>query len=1058
MIVHNFGFGRACQSGRLSISVLLALLASAESTAQTVITWTGGDIVTGDISPVGVASAVAAGVTLHIVTDSNHDFNARAVANNGTVNWSAGALRSGNGGRFTNNNIWNDTGGSVAMTNAYGGIGGTTFVNAASGTYNKLSGSTTFSVAFNNAGSVIVSGGTLSLAGGGTFADGSSIGSTGAGVVQLTGGTLTGSGPGGFTAGNFILTGGDVSGNTTFLGTTQWVGTAFNTAGTTTFAAGGTLTISGTGDHNFSSHTIISNGTVNWTGGRLRSGNGGRFTNNAIWNDSADGYAVNNDYGGVGGTTFTNVGTYTKTAGTTTFQDGTLVNQGTISVTGGTLNLNGGTLSNGSSIGSSGAGVVQLTTGTLTASGVIGAQNFRLNGGQLAGTQTFNGTLSWLAGSLSPSGTTTIGSTSTLTIAGAGDHDFSGRGIVNAGTVNWTGGRLRSGSGGSITNNATWNDSADGYAVNNDYGGVGGTTFTNAGTYNKTSGITTFQDGTLVNQGTINVTGGTLNLNGGVLSDGSIIGSFGDGLVQLTSALLTASGLIESRNLLLKGGQLGGTHTFNGTLSWLSGNWNTTGTTTFANTSTVTISGAGDHDFSGRAIVNNGTVNWTGGRLRSGSGGSVTNNVTWNDSADGYAVNNDFGGVGGTTFINAGTYNKSAGITTFQDGTLVNQGLVSVTGGVLNLTGGTLSHGSSIGSSGNGVAQLAGGLLTASGTIGVQNFLLNGGQLAGTQIFDGTLSWLAGNLNTSGTTTFANASTVTIAGAIDHDFTGRAIVNNGTVNWTGGRLRSGSGGSITNHATWNDSGSGTALNNDYGGVGGTTFTNSATGTYNKSGGTTAISVPLTNSGVINVASGTLALTGTLTNSGTLNVAHGAVFSSANALTFGENSRLQGGGGLTAPSLTFAGTISPGTLTTTDVLTITGDLSLSGTAKALFKLGGSVRGAGYDSLQVSGSIATGGLVEVSFINGFETTINSSMTFELVSGAAFSGNFSNVANGGSLLTTDGLGLFTANFGADSPFGAGKLVLSNFTAVPEPSTWVLMLMGSGLMSVAAWRRRRR
>jgi hypothetical protein len=78
--------------------------------------------------------------------------------------------------------------------------------------------------------------------------------------------------------------------------------------------------------------------------------------------------------------------------------------------------------------------------------------------------------------------------------------------------------------------------------------------------------------------------------------------------------------------------------------------------------------------------------------------------------------------------------------------------------------------------------------------------------------------------------------------------------------------------------------------------------------------------------------------------------------------------------------------------------------------------------------------------------------------LVSGAAFNGSFSNLENGGRLFTSDGLGHFAAHFGASSQFGAGQLVLSDFTPIPEPSTWVLMLMGSGLASVAAWRRRRR
>ncbi|HEX2899838.1 MAG TPA: hypothetical protein VHS96_08980, partial [Bacteroidia bacterium] len=553
------------------------------------------------------------------------------------MNWTAGHVRSGSGGTITNQGIWHDTSDGYTLNNDYGGTGGTSFVNDVSGTYLKTAGTTTLTVGLTNFGTVSATGGVLNLAAGGTFHDGSTIGSSGSGIVQLTGGTLTGSGTTGFTASNFLLTGGEVAGNVTFLGTSVWTGSNFNNAtGTATVGATGVLNIQGTGDHNFQGHAMVNNGTVNWTAGHVRSGSGGTFTNHGSWNDSADGYSINNDYGGTGGTTFINAagGTYLKTAGTTTFADSTLVNQGTISVTGGTLNLNGGVLANGSTIGSSGAGTVQLTSGTLTATGAINVQNFLLNGGVLAGTHTFAGTLGWQAGTLNSAGTTTMGNGSTLTISSGANHDFEGHAIVNHGTVYWTAGHLRSGSGGTITNHGTWNDSVNGYSVNNDYNGTVATIFTNAAgaTYLKTAGVTTFADGTLVNQGTISVTGGTLNLNGGVLANGSTIGSGGGGVVQLTSGTLTATGTIAVQNFLLAGGNLAGTHAFAGTLAWQGGTMNNAGSTTIQGGSALTISSAADHNFDAHTIVNDGTVNWLGGNLRSGSGGTITNHGTWNDS------------------------------------------------------------------------------------------------------------------------------------------------------------------------------------------------------------------------------------------------------------------------------------------------------------------------------------------------------------------------------------------------------------------------------------------
>lgn len=48
---------------------------------------------------------------------------------------------------------------------------------------------------------------------------------------------------------------------------------------------------------------------------------------------------------------------------------------------------------------------------------------------------------------------------------------------------------------------------------------------------------------------------------------------------------------------------------------------------------------------------------------------------------------------------------------------------------------------------------------------------------------------------------------------------------------------------------------------------------------------------------------------------------------------------------------------------------------------------------------------------------------------------------------LASLDGVGSFQVNYGTGSAFAANSLVLSNFVAVPEPSTWALM--------VGAWER---
>jgi len=657
----------------------------------------------GTLNSSGVTT-LAAGGTLTLSGAVNHDFNGRTIANDGTIRWTAGSLRSGNGGSISNFALWEDSASGFDFNVAYGG--GATFVNQASGTYLKTGGTTTLNAPMVNYGTVTVSGGTLNLNAGGTFHDGSSVGSSGGGVVQLTGGTLTAGGAVGFTATNFKLSGGTVSGNMTFLGTSEWIGTDFNTSGTATIGAGATMLIANAGNHDFNGHAMVNNGTVNWSAGDLRSGGGGTFTNHATVLDSAASSQVANAYGG--GVTFINgpAGSYLKTTGTTTMNV-PFVNRGNVTVSGGTLSLNGGgVFHDGSGIGGTGGGVAQLTGGTLTAGGTAGftANNFRLSGGQVSGNMTFLGVTEWVAGDFNTPGTATIGTGATLNITGGGNHDFNGHGWLNQGTVNWQGGHLRSGGGGTLTNQAQWNDTTTG-DFTNAYGG--GATFVNAagGTYTKSAGTTSMTGVNFTNQGTVSVTGGTLSLIDATLQGGSSIGSSGAGVVQFVSGTLTASGSIQAQRLQLSGGTLTGTPTFLGTLSWLGTSLNSTGVTTIGAGATLTIASGANHDFSGHSIVNQGTVAWTDGDLRSGNGGSVSNQGVWNDSAAAGAVNGAFGG--GATFVNAsaGTYRKLSGNTTFTV-PVTNLGLIDVAGGTLALQGGFTQTGT--------VAVAANALLTAT--------------------------------------------------------------------------------------------------------------------------------------------------------------------------------------------------------------------------------------------------------------------------------------------------------------------------------------------------------
>src|SRR5207237_4491984 len=117
---------------------------------------------------------IQSGASLAISSTATHDFNQRAITNNGTVTWSGGQLRTGNSGSFTNASgaTFTDTA-SNSINNAYGGIAGT-FAN--NGTYNKTAtGTTNMQVSLSNALTVNIQAGTLELDAGGSNAAGATF-------------------------------------------------------------------------------------------------------------------------------------------------------------------------------------------------------------------------------------------------------------------------------------------------------------------------------------------------------------------------------------------------------------------------------------------------------------------------------------------------------------------------------------------------------------------------------------------------------------------------------------------------------------------------------------------------------------------------------------------------------------------------------------------------------------------------------------------------------------------------------------------------------------------
>src|SRR4029079_6779615 len=133
------------------------------------------------------------------------------------------------------------------------------------------------------------------------------------------------------------------------------------------------------------------------------------------------------------------------------------------------------------------------------------------------------------------------------------------------------------------------------------------------------------------------------------------------GITRLAAGAFTINGAIASGNVELNGGSLSGTNVIQGELNWVVGDWNSADAVTIAAGSVLHIVSASDHNLANCKVINNGTVAWSGGRVR-GGGSRVTqvqNDGLWDAQSD-EVLNDEYGG-NNVTFSNAGVFRKSAG-------------------------------------------------------------------------------------------------------------------------------------------------------------------------------------------------------------------------------------------------------------------------------------------------------------------------------------------------------------------------------------------------------------
>ena len=264
-------------------------------------------------------------------------------------------------------------------------------------------------------------------------------------------------------------------------------------------------------------------------------------------------------------------------------------------------------------------------------------------------------------------------------------------------------------------------------------------------------------------------------------------------------------------------------------------------------------------------------------------------------------------------------------------------------------------------------------------------------------------------------------------------------------------------GTLKIRQSYNDTFQGTIIGT--GGInkcGSSTLTLTGDNTY--SGGTTI------SGGTLIAGSSTALGTGTITfNGGSLSVGTGVTLT--NPLDLSAGATLSGNGVIGSPIV--AGTnvvISPGN--SPGLLTFAAGLTWAsgGTYDVQVQSAAGTRGAGYDSIDVTGGLA------------FTATLGSPFTLNLLSlgvtgaaGAVPDFN-SSLSYAWLIAHTDGLTGFTAanisivatgftnslNGGSFSVTAVGNDVYLNFTPVPEPSTYALLGLGLGTMLLALRRRR--
>jgi len=776
--------------------------------------------------------------------------------------------------------------------------------------------------------------------------------------------------------------------------------------------------------------TIATNSGAGLT---LSGGIGGAF--NLTFNSGGDTISSGNITTGVGTLTKSGAGNLTL-SGESTYTGATFINAGTLQIgSGGTT----GSLSTSSAITNNGTIAFNrsddISQGTHFSTAAIGGTGALVKNGAgnltLSAANTYSGSTTVNAGTLTVSGGSAIADTSAVTVGSGGVFNLSASetvgSIAGAGNITLGSSTLTAGGDNSTT-------SASGRIS-----GTGGFSKTGSGTLTL-SGNNTYSGNTTVSAGTLRAgstdsfstnssfsvtSGASLDLRGFnntikslSTSNGTITNSSGSATLRISDALsstLTANLFTGSLGLQIYGG---------GTVNAILSNSSST--------------------YSGGTILGNGsgttTTRWLGsGTIGAGSPGAVTSGIFGTGAITIGATTTDRSQLyfaGSTTINNNIVVNSATGAGATEIGAFraessgnviagaINANLADATFNAMNGTGRTINiTGAISGNSGVRVTSLgAGGLTVTMSNVGALN------SYAGNTTIDG-----------NGNATLALGAANQIANGAGK---GNLIINNARFEMRG----------------FSETINGLSGNGTVDGVNGTsTLTvgdNDATSTFSGVLKNTAGSLSLTK-----IGAGTLTLSGNNTYTGDTTVSAGTLAvngSLASAVTVNSGATLQGSG--TLGTLTVSGQLAPGN--SIESLGVSNASFLSGSTYA-YELDSNVLGG--DLLHATGALSIASGTTLSLVELAAGTLGMDAKLTLISygswdGGLFTYNGSTLTNNSKFLLGANEWLFRyddtsggSNYFSDQAGASGFITM---TVVPEPNA--AMVVGS-LMLISLLRRRR-